>query len=215
VRVSIGAAGYEAGANTNSSAIPNQSYAQVSAPAEAGTWLAVSADGSRVLFSSRGALTEGAEAAAAEKAESVYEYDSIGSIDNGSVYLISDGTNMLNALEIGLDASGKDAFFQTADPLIPSDIDTAFDIYDARIDGGFPAPAAPVACEGDPCQGSPSAPPPLGAPGSVSELGGGNLAAPVEGKPKPTKHKHKHKLKKRRRKAKGIHKPSANVKGHR
>jgi hypothetical protein len=205
VRVSIGAAGYAPGnlnASTNESYISSQSYTDVSVPTEAATRLAVSADGSNVLFSSLGALTKGAEGAAAAGAYSVYEYHSVGAIENGNVYLISDGTNMLSTEIAGLDASGDDAFFSTADSLVPSDVDTQFDIYDARVGGGFSAPVAPATCEGDACQGTSSAPPTFETPGSVSEVGGGNLATQAEPKPRPkprAKHKRKAKAKERRK----------------
>jgi hypothetical protein len=191
VRVSIGAEGYPDGganANANGSFIFGQDYAEQSLPTAPSTGLAVSADGAHVLFSSPGALTKGAETAAAAEAASVYEYHSVGSIENGNVYLISDGTNAFSAEMFGLDASGADAFFKTVDPLLPQDVDTHFDIYDARVDGGFPAPVAPAACEGEPCQGALSAPPSFGAPGSATVSGSGNLTptpTPVTPKPKP------------------------------
>lgn len=203
VRVSIGAAGDTAGsanANANPSSISTQQYGESFEPTTATTKLAVSADGSRVLFKSRGALTEGAQAAATAGAGSVYEYRSVGPIEDGNVYLISDGMNVLSPENfglnevIGLDASGGDAFFQTADPLLAADVDTQFDVYDARSDGGFPAPVAPAVCQGDACQGAPSVAPLFAASGSTAAVSGaGNLAPaasspaspPVTFKPKP------------------------------
>jgi hypothetical protein len=181
IRVSVGQAGYASGstsADAHGSVIPNQPYNESQKPTTAETDLAVSADGSHVVFSSAGALTPAAEAAAAARAESVYEYRSVGSIANGNVYLISDGTNALSASAIGLDASGSDVFFETADPLLAQDVDTQFDLYDARVGGGFPAPAAPAGCEGEGCQGALSATPSFGAPGSVSVSGGANVPPP-------------------------------------
>ena len=144
----------------------------------------MSTDGSYVVFDSTGALAPGAETTSAAGASSVYEYRSAGSISNGNVYLISDGNNVLNAQALGLDASGENIFFATADPLLAQDVDTQFDIYDARAGGGFPAPAMPAGCEGEACQGAPSVSPVFGTPGSAAAMGGGNLTpAPVVSPP--------------------------------
>ncbi len=58
-------------------------------------------------------------------------------------------------------------------------------IYDARVDGGFPAAASPPACTtADACR-TPVSPQPsiYGAPSSQTFVGAGNLAPP-EAKPK-------------------------------
>jgi hypothetical protein len=175
VRISAGRPGYEGEASTHASSIPTQFYSGHVSPAAAATSLAVSGDGSTVVFSSAGALTKEAERAAEAHAESVYEYRSTGTIGDGKVYLVSDGTNAQSAQAVGLDASGQYVFFETADPLVPQDTDTQFDIYDARADGGFPAPVSPVGCEGEACQGLPFAQPSFGVAGSVTESAGGNL----------------------------------------
>ncbi len=219
VRVSSGQAGYASGlanANAHGSEIPIQNYSGTVGvlPAMAATRLAVSAvvEGgqvvSRVVFQSKGALTPGAEGAAAAGASSVYEYRSVGSLADGDVYLISDGTNKQSASLDGLDVSGGDVFFGTADPLLAQDVDTNYDIYDARSGGGFPAPAGPVGCEGEGCQGAPSAEPSFGGvAGSVGAVAGGNVppaaagSAPVavpKPKPKP-KQKRRHGAKRKRR----------------
>ncbi len=184
VRVSIGASGYPAGtasADTNGAYIAFQGYAQTgevfTRPASTPR-LAVSADGSVVLFSSVGALTPDAVEAATAGTNSVYVYRSVGSIADGGVYLVSDGHNTLEAAPVGMGASGGDVFFQTNDPLVAGDVDTQRDVYDARVDGGFPAAMAPGACEGEACQGPPPGSPSFAGPGSVSEAGGGNLPSP-------------------------------------
>jgi hypothetical protein len=181
VRVSVGQVGYTSGtanANAHGSRITIQEYVKSFTSTTETNGLAVSADGLKVVFSSAGALTPEAEGAAGAGAQSVYEHRSVGSIANGNVYLISDGTNRLDAKTIGLDASGGDIFFETADPLLAQDVDTQFDIYDARAGGGFPAPAAQAACQGEACQGPPPTLPTFDVPGSVSQPGGGNLSSP-------------------------------------
>lgn len=55
---------------------------------------------------------------------------------------------------MGTDESGEDVFFTTTDQLVPQDVDTQVDIYDARIDGGFALPSVQSSCSEDACQGS-------------------------------------------------------------
>ena len=122
----------------------------------------MSDDGSYVFFQSPVALTAQAPHGG------VYEYH------EGRVSLIAaEGTL------IGTSASGGDVFFSTAQQMLPQDTDTQVDFYDARVDGGFPAPVVAVGCVGDACQGSPSAAPAFAAPSSVVFSGGGNLAPPA------------------------------------
>ena len=45
-------------------------------------------------------------------------------------------------------ASGDDVFFATRERLAPTDTDELVDVYDARVDGGFPAPTAADAVPG-------------------------------------------------------------------
>jgi hypothetical protein len=122
--------------------------------------LAVSADGSRVFFSSPAALTPGAlngvvvhegEGRPPVYALNVYEYH------DGQVGLISDGHDVVSSLGesavelIGTDESGLDVFFKTADRLVARDTDNQVDVYDARIGGGFPMEGL-ASCGGDSCQ---------------------------------------------------------------
>jgi hypothetical protein len=72
----------------------------------------------------------------------------------------------------GIDESGRDIFLVTADMLVPQDTDTQGSWYDARVEGGFPAPVSPPACSGEACQGSAPATPSLSsslAPSGVNE----------------------------------------------
>ncbi len=171
-------------------------------PGWTGVGLAVSDDGSDVFFESPDGLTPGAlddrQINEVEEqpiyAENVYEYHSAvaegGSIADGNVTLISDGRD-LTALKtytsgttlFGTDASGADVFFTSGVPLVGQDTDTQVDVYDARVDGGFPQPVSPPGCAGEGCLGSPTVPPLFRSPVSSSTLGGGNLVPPAEGKP--------------------------------
>jgi hypothetical protein len=83
-----------------------------------------------------------------------------------------------------LDASenGSDVFFLTSGQLVPQDTDSAGDIYDARIGGGFPETGLPPAwCVGDACQGPLSNPAPLLVPASATFSGPGNITSSSAG----------------------------------
>jgi hypothetical protein len=135
------------------------------------------------------------------------------------VSLVSDGQDItdLNGGStvrlVGTDASGGDVFFSTVDRLVGQDVDTNFDVYDARIDGGFPAPAASESCSGEACQGALSATPALLSPGSEFQAGGnpplaatsetGSAKQPKKREPKKKKRKPgRHRAAGRRGKAK-------------
>ena len=60
-----------------------------------------------------------------------------------------------------MDASpdGSDVFFVTRERLLGWDNDASYDLYDARVGGGFPEPAPePDPCQGDSCRRSPPLP---------------------------------------------------------
>jgi len=82
----------------------------------------------------------------------------------GCLALISAGTSAFDSDLLGVDASGKDAYFFTYDSLVPQDKSgSAVKIYDAREGGGFPYEFPPPLCKAsDECHGASSpAPPPL------------------------------------------------------
>jgi hypothetical protein len=65
-------------------------------------------------------------------------------------------------------ASGRDVFFRDNAVLTPEVQDSAFQLYDARVGGGFPAPPAPTPpCVGQQCRGDIPAPPTLADPASA------------------------------------------------
>jgi len=132
---------------------------------------ALADDGRRVFFSSAQALV----AADANGKVDAYEYDA----PSGTVRLLSSGRDVDDALFMDASASGDDAFFLTRARLVGWDVDQAYDLYDARVGGGFPEPpASPAPCAGDACRGLPSAVAPLlPALGSVA-LAGGERARP-------------------------------------
>jgi hypothetical protein len=186
VRVSRGENGYASGdvsADANESFIETEIYEASFNPAVALSRLAMTHDGSTVVFESQAALTPQAAAAAAAGARSAYEYRSQGQLANGNVYLISDGNNALSTEITRLDATGKDIFFNTVDPLLAQDADTQFDLYDARLNGGFSASPAPADCEREGgCQGAAPSQPSVGSPASSAAAAG---AGPSSSPPAP------------------------------
>lgn len=102
----------------------------------------------------------------------------------GCLSLISSGTSAGDSDFIDASASGSDVFFHTATSLVGVDYGL-IDIYDARVNGGFPEPqGTPPGCEGEACQGTPEAPNDP-TPASESFQGAGNVSeeAPVTRKP--------------------------------
>jgi hypothetical protein len=126
----------------------------------------------------------------------------------GCISLITTGNGGFLNVFLGADASGRDVFFATDESLYPGDDDTASDIYDARIDGGFTAPAPrPAECEGDSCSSPLGAPNDL-TPASATFQGAGNLVSEPSKKPAG-------KSKKKTRKKVTKRKPSARKKSKR
>ena len=109
----------------------------------------------------------------------VYEYE------GGHVYLISSGTSSSESNLEDASESGNDVFFRSTQQLVPQDTREGMTvIYDARVAGGFPAPASPPACTtADACR-VPVAPLPsvFGAPASQTFSGVGNLTPPSAAK---------------------------------
>jgi hypothetical protein len=119
----------------------------------AGNGVPMSSDGSRIFFNSPDPLAPGAIASppipiglfgGLTFASNVYEWE------NGKVSLISNGRSTTGSSLGGTTPSGNDVFFTTEDQLVPQDSDGYDDIYDARVGGGFPAPAGPTPPCGSP-----------------------------------------------------------------
>jgi hypothetical protein len=142
----------------------------------------LSSDGQRVFFDSYEPLALGDT----NGAEDVYEWEAPGEgsceaesssysiTDGGCLFLISSGHSPTDSEFLDASADGSDAFFTTAQSLISQD-PGLIDVYDARVQGGFPPPAAaPVVCEGEACQSTPS-PPNDATPTSAVFSGPGDL----------------------------------------
>jgi hypothetical protein len=127
-----------------------------------------------------------------------YVYD----METGRVSLLSSGESPVGSYFMEVTPSGHDAFFTTTDRLVGWDTDNNYDLYDARIDGGFPEPPLPPpGCEGDACQPAPVSFDDT-TPASAVFSGSGNLK-PVSEKPKTVSGKVKrHKSHRKARKPK-------------
>jgi hypothetical protein len=104
--------------------------------------------------------------------------------------------------EVMVTPSGRDIFFKTPQKLLAQDLDSAVDLYDARLGAGFAqAPAGLAQCSGDACQGPLTNPAPLLVPGSVSQAAGENVKAAASarvGKARPRGRKRARHRRKRR-----------------
>lgn len=124
----------------------------------------ISPDGSRVFFETSDALvpqdTNGLP--------DVYEWES------GRIYLISSGQGSYGSSFSGASSNGSDVFITTTDRLAPQDIENSVQIYDVRVDGGFPYRPFTTGCDSGQCQGPQTAAPTFGAPASATFVGLGN-----------------------------------------
>jgi hypothetical protein len=117
----------------------------------------LSDDGSRLFFNSFDALvledTNGAQ--------DVYQWEEQGTGGcekaEGCISLISTGQSPQKSEFIDASADGEDVFIRTKSSIDPDD-PGLYDLYDARVGGGYPIPTEPPPCVGDACQSVPSAP---------------------------------------------------------
>jgi NHL repeat len=136
----------------------------------------LSDDGTRLFFNSFEALVN----RDTNNQQDVYEWQAAGGEDEcadvgadlyvesagGCLSLISSGRDSKDSEFVDADRDGSDVFIRTGESLLGEDPGLT-DIYDARVEGGFPAPSpARPPCEGEACQ-SPSPPPSFGAPASA------------------------------------------------
>jgi hypothetical protein len=127
----------------------------------------LSDDGTRVFFNTPDALLT---------------RDGNGEVDpymweNGQLTLLSTGANGRPSFFYNASNTGDDVFIVTRDALVPNDVDDLADMYDVRVGGGFPAPASPLSCADDECQGLSPDVPPRGDMGSARLEGAGNVDA--------------------------------------
>ncbi len=145
----------------------------------------------RLYFDSADALVPADE----NGKEDVYELEQAGEGTcqnaSGCVNLLSSGTSAQESAFIDANTSGSDVFFVTSAQLVPSDKDTNFDVYDARVcTSSSPCvkseTSTVVSCESsEACKGPSTSGPAYGTPATAVPSGSGNL--PPQGGVLPTK----------------------------
>jgi hypothetical protein len=110
--------------------------------------------------------------------EDVYMYK------EGHVHLISSGTQAGPSYFLDASENGSDVFFTTLQQLVSRDMDRSYDIYDARVDGGFAEQGYQPECADEGCRGLASNPPVLSLPDSASLISSGNVSLIPVVKPK-------------------------------
>ncbi len=103
----------------------------------------------------------------------VYEYAG-GEGSSSQLHLISSGKSELPSYFDDATPDGSDVFFVTAQSLIRSDVRSDYDLYDARVGGGFAEPLIPQ-CETEGCRPAYPGAPGVSSPGSASLEGKGNI----------------------------------------
>jgi hypothetical protein len=146
-------------------------------------------DSGRLFFNSVDALVPQDTNGVAD----VYEYEPVGvgscasgggafsERSDGCVSLISSGTAGSESAFMDASENGDDVFFTTASSLVPEDVDTSNDVYDAHVcSAAVPCtqpPVLPPPCtSGDSCKAAPMLQPEIfGAPSSATFSGSGNV----------------------------------------
>jgi hypothetical protein len=216
VRVSQGQDGFNENGNTNvdpaTIRAPGFSGAAMNNTAAA-ELLAVSEDGSYVVFESTDALTP----AAAPGQHDAYEYHWTpgAGLSSGAVSLLANGFGEYLTNEEteyrpapSVSASGGDVLFSTPAQLVAQHTSTQLALYDARMnrvlpDGeeelaGFPAPLFPPECSGEACLGAGGTPPSVPTAESTGPPAVGNLNPGPAVFPTPESNKPKQKARRRR-----------------
>jgi hypothetical protein len=146
----------------------------------------VTEDGSRVFFETKEALVPRDEDGGVNDIYEWTEQEGGG----GTIDLISSGQSREYPLPPGgvspstpspnvllsVTPDGKDVVFLAQEALVPGAPEggTAA-IYDARVDGGFPAPISRAICGEEGCRAAPLSPPGLVVPASETVAGAGNV----------------------------------------
>ena len=132
-----------------------------------------------LFFDSSDALVPNAK----DGRQNVYEFE------DGHVYALSNVSGGYDSTFLDAGANGDNVFFASSDRLLPEDTSENVEVWDARVDGGFPVNVAALPCtNAEACRvASPPTPGVFGAPPSATFSGPGNLAPPSPAvvKPKP------------------------------
>jgi hypothetical protein len=108
----------------------------------------------------------------------VYEWEpsGVGSCERaaGCISLISGGSSTDDSAFVDSTPTGSDAFFITRQKLVPSDANEQLDLYDARMDGGFPEGTG-GSCSAEACKGEVAGAPAQPSAASNAVSGTGNV----------------------------------------
>lgn len=126
---------------------------------------AISNDGRLILFDSPDRLV-GEDT---NNVRDVYLWD-VNGAPGQQLQLVTSGKGNTPSYALDIDPTGRNLFFSTREGLVPADRNGNYNVYDARIGGGFPESGE--SCAGEACR-PPVIPPPPAAIGSGS-LGDGN-----------------------------------------
>jgi hypothetical protein len=173
---------------------------------------AISADGSRLFFNSFDPLlprdTNSAadlymwESASDKAACAALGAELYVAAADGCISLISTGESPEDSEFLDASANGDDVFFITNASLLPQD-PGLFDLYDARVGGGFPPPPVPAPdCLGETCKPAAAAPSDP-SPASSTYVGPGDVEEKAKKKAKKKKKKAKGKKKRKGKGKKG------------
>jgi hypothetical protein len=156
--------------------------------------VSISDDGERAFFQTSARLVpqdanedtpQQEEGIEIENGADVYEWEAADTeeapgvfcrVANGCTHLISAGEDVGPERFLGASTSGHDLFFSSAAQLLPDATPEFTNIYDARVEGGFPRAAPGVECTS--CQGVGNPVPQFGAPASATLTGAGNPPLP-------------------------------------
>jgi len=219
---------YDAEADTLTCASCNPTGARPLGPTELPSWSNpyegprfLSEDGSKLFFETRDALSPADQnffdsldplsgKVSRRSRRDVYEFERAGSgscevdgpgydpASGGCLFLISSGTDDDDSYLIDASADGRDVFLSTRSVLTGWDTDERYDVYDARIGGGFPEPPPPpVPCAGEACPLPPSPAPAAPLAATPNFQGPGNVVR------KPGRKTQKQKSRGQRKKHKG------------
>jgi DNA-binding beta-propeller fold protein YncE len=124
--------------------------------------------------------------------EDVYQYEPEGvggcHREGGCVALISSGKSAQESAFLDASGNGNDVFFLTAERLVGQDIDSSYDVYDARVceptspcipSKAPPPPPLETCKKAESCNPTSTSQQPFGAPTSATFSGSGNIGRQV------------------------------------
>jgi hypothetical protein len=133
---------------------------------------AISNDGRFILFDSPDRLVP----EDINDVRDVYLWDREGA-PGQQLQLVTSGKGNTPSYALDIDSTGTNAFFSTREGLVPADKNGNYNVYDARIGGGFPE--SQESCAGEGCR--PAVIPPLPSSIGSNSLGGDGNVRPAPG----------------------------------